>query len=359
MTPHASGTEALVHPPETSVRLDNDYSWLPQPDPMTRSESLHLPAGSLSETFRHSGWAGSRLRVYNSLHRTHQSVSRIMGFADCGARAYVYRSIDDPDVCRVAGSACHDRFCMPCTRERGQAIAANVATRLAARPARFVTLTIRTDGLGLAAGIVKLQHAFRRLLRSKLWLARVTGGAAFVEAKYSPTKQRWHPHLHVICQGRYIPHELLRKAWLTITGDSHIVRIQFVKSEQSVLNYVTTYAAKTLRTADFPTDASLDEAVLALHGTRLCRTFGAWRGTDLTDTHPEGTWETVGPLEDLLQLAVQGDREARATVAALSTAPARLFLVEHPARPPPPSPGSGPPVRRQAVFDFQPQPLRN
>ncbi|MHC4547010.1 MAG: rep family protein, partial [Planctomycetota bacterium] len=224
-------------------------------------------------------------RVYNALKDTHQSVSRILGFADCGARAYVYRTLDDPPHYRVAGSACHDRFCMPCTRERGLAIASNIHAHLDGQRARFVTLTLRTEGLSLRD---------------------VTGGAAFVEVKWNPQSARWHPHVHAIVQGRYIPHDLLRRAWLLITGDSSVVRVQVVKSHESVTRYVTTYASKTVRTSDFPTDASLREAITALHGTRLCRTFGTWRGVALTKTEPDGVWIIVDSLQAILFAALHG-----------------------------------------------------
>lgn len=357
MTPLASVSEALVHPPEAKLPSDPRGPFIPEPFPALAPDIDDLPAPTLSETFRHSGWSRDRQRVYDALQATRQSPSRLDSFAHCGDRAYVYRSLDDPTLYRVAGSACHDRFCCPCTRERGQAIAANVTERLGGRRARFVTLTLKTDGLDLAAGLLKLQNAFRSLLRSNLWLDRVSGGAAFLEAKRNPDSARWHPHIHAIVQGRYLPHDLLKAAWLRITGDSSVVRIQSVKDEASVTRYVTTYAAKSLRTADFPEDPHLREAVQALHGTRLVRTFGDWRGLPLTDTPVSGTWEIVAPLADLLGLAVTGDRDACAILSALSTPAARLFRHEHPARPPPPCPGSVPLVRLQPTFDFLPCPL--
>ena len=315
-----------------------------------------LPAESLSEGFRHSGWAPDRRRVYHSLQATGQSPSRVQAFACCGDRAYVYRTLDDPPAYRLMGSACHDRFCCPCTRERGQVIAANVNAKLDGQRCRFLTLTLRTQALDLAAAMLKLQHAFRRLLRTTLWQSRVTGGVAFLEVKWNADTARWHPHVHAIIQGRFLPYELLKRTWLAITGDSHVVRIQSVSHADKIIQYVTTYAAKTLRTADFPTEPVLREAITVLHRTRLVRTFGTWRGLDLTASPGDSSWVVVAPLADLLDLALTGDYDARSIIAGLPGPVGLAWLNDHPARPPPPLPGLEPPARMQQTFDFPPCP---
>lgn len=356
MTPYASVSDAIVHPPESSNRSEFPELLPATLPPFGVTRPFPLPPPSLCEAFRHSGWASDRQRVYAALQRTGQSLSRQAAFASCGDRAYVYRTLDDPPAFRVMGSACHDRFCCPCTRERGQAIAANVNAKLQGKRCRFLTLTLRTQDLGLEAGMLKLQHAFRRLLRTSLWQSRVSGGVAFLEVKYNVDTARWHPHVHAILQGRYLPHDLLKRAWLAITGDSHVVRIQSVSHGPKVVNYVTTYAAKTLRTADFPGDQILDEAVDVLHGTRLVRTFGTWRGLLLTASPGDASWVVVAPLGDLLRLAINGSQNARLIIAALPGSHPLTWLNDHPARPPPLDPGCGPPVRVQTTFDF-PAPL--
>jgi hypothetical protein len=328
-------TQAFLDPPETSVRYSQPDLPVPPEDDINRCSLGGVFGDNLAQVFRHSGWANDRRRVYHALLRTMQSENRVTAFADCGAKAYVYRSLDDPDVYRVSGSTCRDRFCLPCTRERGQTIAANVSERLAGKTARFLTLTLRTQDEGLADAIARLQHAFRRLQRTPLWQGRVDGGVAFVETKYNPAPNRWHPHIHAIVQGRYLPHDQIAATWKRITGDSHIVRIELVRSREKVLRYVTTYCSKALRVRDFPTDAALHEAIIALHRRRLCRTFGTWRGAALTEPHTEGTWELVGELDQLLRDAADGDFDARRAVASLNLAPARQFLLDHPPEPPP------------------------
>lgn len=354
MTPHLPETAAFLDPPETSVPCLPDHAWLPMPEPPVRFQAPLTRTILPAVAFRHSGWARDRQRVYNALERTLQSASRLDAFAHCGSRSYVYQTLDDPPEYRVAGSACHDRFCMPCTRERGQTVAANINTRLEQQRARFVTLTLRTDGLDCAGGMLKLQHAFRRLLRTRLWLDRVDGGAAFLEVKWNADSSRWHPHIHAIVQGRFIPHDQLARAWKRITGDSHIVRIQLVASPAEVVRYVTTYASKCLRTADFPTDAVLQEAINVLHRTRLCRTFGTWRGLRLAEPDPSTTWVVVAPLADLLRRAVTGDLHARGILAKLKSLDATRWLHDHPARPPPLPAAAGSRADPQILLAFSP-----
>lgn len=351
-TEHAT----YVHPPEIKGAAPNH-------EPRTIYGPVHEPPlfipeldGPLPCTFRHSGWHADRVRMHKALYRTKQSPSRRHSFAECGSHAYVYRSVKDPTVYRVMGSACRDRFCVPCTRERGQTLSANISERLAGQPARFMTFTLNTDGLDLAQSLDKLQKSFNRLLKQPAWRSRVTGGVAFLEVKYNTASSRWHPHVHAIVQGKYFLHTALREAWLRATGDSHIVDIRFVRSQRSVLHYVTTYCSKAHRSTDFPNDDRLDEAILALRGRRLARTFGNWRGAPLTACNTDTEWEPVELLHTLLDRAVRGDDDARTILGSLGSKVATNFLEANP-RPPPKPPTVAPPTYRQSRFTFTSYPL--
>lgn len=284
-------------------------------------------------------------------------MSRLESFGECGSRSYVYRSIKRPDEYRVMGSSCHDRFCVPCARERAQVLAANISQRLHGKPARFVTFTLNTDNLDLAQSLEKLQKSFTRLLKTRLWQDRVTGGVAFLEVKYNAVTNRWHPHVHAIVQGRYIPHADLKQAWLLVTGDSFIVDIRLVCSHSSILHYVTKYCSKAHRPADFPDFIHLCEAILCLQGRHLARTFGDWRGTPLLERNDDAEWEPVATLDTLLSQAAHGDADARCIIAALPGPIARDFLDDNPipdARPPPPVND----VLTQTRFAFTCPPIR-
>lgn len=274
------------------------------------------PLGQINETweavctFRHSGWSHGRNLVYRSLWRTCQSDSRICNFSTCGSGAYVLQSIDDPKRFRIAGSCCHDRFCLPCAQERSSMIAQHVINKLGDGACRFLTLTLKSQQESLAFLLGKLTRCFTCLRRSKVWASAVTGGVAFIEVKWSETNHRWHPHLHCLVQGNFIKQQDLSACWYRVTGDSNIVDIRLVRSDVAATRYVTKYAGKPFNNSFLNRPAKLDEAVLALKGKRLCITFGDWRGTLLLQPVLESEWTNLGKLVDFLDDAARGDADA-------------------------------------------------
>jgi hypothetical protein len=150
-----------------------------------------------------------------------------------------------------------------------------------------------------------------------LWAESVTGGAAFLEVKWSDKAQRWHPHLHIIAEAKFMDQGMLSTTWRTISHDSFIVDIRRVKNAEVTGHYVTKYASKPLNTSFAHTPALLDEALKSLKGRRLCLTFGTWYGTPLTDAEDgelelddRNHYHSFSPLEDLLLRARSGEREA-------------------------------------------------
>jgi len=312
----SSSCPALVHPPETNVQ-----------SPLTPGQagvaghadfSLDpLQTWNPSINFRHTGWAHDRRRVYDALRRTSQSCNRLHDYSSCGAHAYVFQSVQDPDIYTLGGSTCHDRFCLPCGRERSRVIAANVKTRIAGKPARFITLTLKSTTEPLAELLAKLTRDFTALRRSALWRKRVTGGVAFLEVKWFESTQRWHPHLHCLVQGRFIPRQDLSKLWHKITGTSMVVDIRIVEDERQCTHYICKYASKPLDRTVVVNPPRLDEAVLALKGKRLCMTFGTWRGYKLTEAPESGEWIQLGTLSEIITRAEHGNVEAKTALDAL------------------------------------------
>lgn len=309
-------SSALVHPPETNVQPD---STLPGAgaDPAFDFRLDSLQTWNSSINFRHSGWNHDRRRVYDSFRRTGQSCNRVHDFCSCGKHAYVFQSIQDPEVYTLGGSTCHDRFCLPCGRERSRVIASNVKLRVAGKPARFLTLTLRSTTEPLAQLLTKLSRDFTALRRAALWRKRVTGGVAFLEVKWLAKTNRWHVHLHALLQGRYVPRQDLSKLWLRITGTSDVIDIRIVEDENHCTHYICKYASKPLDRTVVVEPLRLDEAVLALKGKRLCLTFGTWRGLKLTEPPESGTWVQLGTLDEILERAEAGDAEAALALDAL------------------------------------------
>ena len=306
----ASPSSALVHPPETNAQQQL------YPYPLLGADTVQwtldpFETANRSTIFRHSGWAHDRRRVYDALRRTQQNSNRVSDFLDCGRHAYVFQSLQDPDVYTLGGSTCHDRFCLPCGRERSRVIAANVKLKVAGKPARFLTLTLKSDTEPLAQLLAKLTHDFTALRRTNLWRKRVTGGVAFLEIKWLASTHRWHVHLHALLQGRYVPREDISALWLKVTGTSHVIDIRIVEDEAHCTHYICKYASKPLDRTVVVVPLRLDEAVTALKGKRLCMTFGSWRGYKLTEPPESGTWVQLGTLDEILSLAEDGSEHAQ------------------------------------------------
>ena len=326
--------QTSLEPTETNVRFDHNKPLASKKAPSTDTEEEIFASDNAACVFRHSGWAGTRRKVYESLRRTGQAPSRVLNFTSCGYGAYVLRSPTAPYRYKVAGSCCHDRFCQPCANDRSYRIASNVVDRLKGKRVRFLTLTVKNVHGSLAEGIRDLADAFRRLRRTRFWTLNVTGGVAFLEVKYNDQADRWHPHFHCLIEGKYLPQKVLSDLWLKMTGDSHVVDIRLVKDDRSVSRYVTKYASKPLNSSFSRDSRHLDEAVRALYGVRLATTFGTWRGVALiADLDPEG-WTPIGNLDNWLRRAWQGEREAVGVATALGSR--ALAALKYFGRPPPP-----------------------
>lgn len=310
----------------------------PRPAPHSLYPTL-LHAQTPAETFRHSGWAYDRHLVHEALHRTSQSISRIVSFGSCGYKSYVVQHPDDPNTYRLVGSSCHDRFCRPCARLRAQVVANNLYDHTERRQTRFVTLTLKHASRFLKPELDRLYRSFARLRRTQFWMDHVKGGAAFCEVKFSERSQSWHPHLHCLVEGRYIPHELLRNHWYNVTGDSTVVDVRPVPDRQAVIKYVTKYVAKGLGQTYVNRPKLLDECILAMVGRRLCTTFGSWRGVSLTDNNPETTWVHIGPFDAILYAAIDGDAVSKSILRDMGVDPAKALLLDD----------RGPPAERVTV----------
>lgn len=285
--------------------LETNQQSPPDPSDCGTPQSL-----ASDELFRHSGWAVCRRATDEALQHTSASHERILQFQGCGSNAWVERSEQSPTTYRVRCNRCHDRWCLPCGQERSRVIAHNVREHLDARRARFVTLTLRSDRESLQYLLDHLYASFARLRRTKLWGNTQRGGVAFCEIKWSARNERWHPHLHILTEGRYIAKQALSNAWRKATGDSFIVDVRKVSSAERAISYVVKYASKPHDASIWRIPERLVEAMLAMRGRRLCLTYGTWRGVSLTDVPQSGAWTPIAPLADLLSQARAGDPAA-------------------------------------------------
>lgn len=308
------GRSTSLDPLETSGPV---YRWDPDqdlPTYATPTEHAYAKTTNCAQAFRHGCWRPLRGRVLRALVETGQSINRRLRFATCGSTFHVLQSTTDPTKYRLAANACHDRFCLPCASERARIVAFNMQEHLATNPCRFITLTIKSDSEPLEELLEKLYSSFKRLRTHKTWKRTQAGGIAFLEIKWNDKTERWHPHFHVLAQGKFIAHDQLRKAWKEITGDSHIVDVRLVRDNRHATAYVTKYASKPFEAKMLRTYDRLCEAINALRARRMILTFGTWKGVRVTRSPEPGEWAKVGTVAALARLAITGDNHAETII---------------------------------------------
>jgi hypothetical protein len=178
-------------------------------------------------------------------------------------------------------------------------------------------LTLRASTESLQDLLDLLYTSFAKLRRTCLWSQTQDGGVAFCEVKWCNATNRWHPHLHVLTEGKYIAKQALSNAWRKATGGSFIVHVTKIRHADTAVGYVVKYASKPHDHSMMHDPDRLDEAVLALKGRRLCLTFGTWRGVRLTEVPDRGTWTPVAPLSRLIVQSRLGEPAAAAILDSL------------------------------------------
>lgn len=311
MTRDATGSLSTLvnskhtHDPTSGVTFD---AWK-----QYRDHSCGAPVTVLEDTFRHSGWAADRIRIFEALQRLHKGSRVLERFAHCGAQTSIEQS---KSGYRLACDHCRNRCCVPCGRARAAIIRQNLMLLLVGLQVRFVTLTLRHSHTPLSDQLDRLYRSFNVFRRRRFWTSHVSAGAAFVEVKVSDRDGLWHPHLHILVVGDFMDAKRLSQEWLAVTGDSSRTDISLVKQHDKVGGYVTKYVSKPLDPSVFLQPDTLDEAITALAGRRLCLTFGAWRGKPLSEVPDDGTeWHSLGSTATLAYDVRSGDVEAHAVLS--------------------------------------------
>lgn len=307
--PNYSATAPSLDPLETTV---DDTAWSPSYVPETTRTDLNL-------RFRHSGWKRRRIETYAAMTTIGTPPDVLERFAKCGCDAWIYRDTQDPLHVKIRASCCHNRWCVPCSTQKRLTLTNNLRVKLPQVPLRLITLTLRATHAPLADQLNRLTECFRRLRHHPLIKPRLTGGLSFLEITLNPKSQLWHPHLHLLAQGRYIPQGLLSQIWHQLTGDSHIVDIRTVHNPDQAAVYVAKYAAKSCDTSVWSSPPHLVEAMLALRGKRTFNTFGTWTALGLSKLPDDDTdWECVEPLYRVILRAQSGDPIATALLSLLN-----------------------------------------
>jgi hypothetical protein len=221
---------------------------------------------------------------------------------------------------RVFTSSCGLRWCCLCADAKRNFVAHQVATHLrSAHYPKFLTLTLKHSPAPLADQVDALYKFFRSFRKTKLVKQKVRGGIWFFQIKRSKIDKNWHPHLHCIITGDYIPQRQLSRLWLKVTGNSKIVDIKPVKDFVKAAYEAARYSASP---ADLTANSDYDfkELFDVLHGKRICGTWGQAKQISLRVPKAEDkdSWVSVGSWSTIRE-QLEEDQDAKAIVNAWLT----------------------------------------
>lgn len=334
-------TDSAVDP---ASQLPDEPAWESETEKFLSSKPTerHISGSAtafseLSTNFRHSGWAPTRRKVEEAmLDMREVSDRRVSSFRYCGADAFVecrYSGyVHKTAEYRIRTTKCHDRFCIPCSRERSGRIRDSLLRHMHGRKdLSLITLTLRASEDKLTAVLDRLTKCFRALRGKALWKKNIEGGASIIESKIGQDGKSWHCHYHVVAEAKYINKFKLSDMWLKITGDSRIVDVKRVGSHGGAVSYITKYVTKAADSTIVNSPQHLREAIIGFTGRRLVATFGTWRGLKLMEKPDEEPlsittteWRSVGCLDEIIRRYQSGDADAGAIIRKL-----RRPQVEH------------------------------
>lgn len=311
-----SAVPTLLDPPQTNQQTP----FLP---PKTRSSD------QLQDQNSETDLVTSRKSIVTAMKLAGRGVSSIERFKNCGAHPWVYQSTTQPTQYRLSSDRCESRFCPRCSQIRGSRIAENVQRLIRGHETRLITLTLRHSPDPLRTQIDRLYRCAKNLRRNPRWLSRVAGGIQVLEIKSDSTHTLFHPHLHMIVEGKFFPQPLLRSMWKDVTGDSHVVDVRYIKSTDQAVHYVTKYLSKPIGNPSNFSPEQLVNLLTDTKGVRFAFTFGSLKGSTTLSHDEPGKWTSVGPLSIVLEAFKQGATYAVEIVKQLVSNRELNFPYEH------------------------------
>lgn len=221
---------------------------------------------------------------------------------DCRRRAWFSVNKETRHV-RIATNNCRLRWCPLCSRSLSKFREGALADWLAhVRGSRFLTLTLKHSESPLDHQIEWLYYYFRQLRKTGFFRSLVTGGIWFFQVKRSHKTGDWHPHLHCLLSGKYIPHDRLSELWSKITHGSYIVDIRTIRDQNEISKYVARYSSRPARLIEYSVPDRL-EIMTALHGRRLCGKWGTASKVRLSNKFKGdlGEWRNVGSWSEVVK----------------------------------------------------------
>ncbi len=166
---------------------------------------------------------------------------------------------------------------------------------------KFLTLTLRHTVSPLFFQIRQLYKSFQKLRRMKFFKTATPGGVWFFQVKKSQSDNLWHPHLHCLIYGDYIPIRHLKRQWSKVTGGSDIVDIRAIHDPQGAAADVARYASSAGSLVGLSLDDSC-ELVDAMEGRRICGAWGTGRAVSLRPPKckDKDKWENIGSWQAII-----------------------------------------------------------
>jgi len=270
---------------------------------------------TLYQDRRFQGTEKVRRNVYRYLRLRHAQSKRLSRFIECGQGAWMQEHSESHRL-RVVCRTCRDRLCPACQRQRQLQVRKRLEERISEAwndRWRMLTLTQKHSDAPLGVQVKNLLRAFRRLRQRSLWKRNVDSGYAFIEVTFNDEQQQWHPHLHALINGHFVPQAELAAHWSECSRGSNIVDIRKVRTKAGALKYLTKYVTKTANhdiTSWLPRLAEYDQA---MKGVRLVSAIGAALGLRSLERpeSEEGLWMTLGQYDQLHDSAARGNHVAQ------------------------------------------------
>lgn len=292
--------------------------------------TVHRPArGTASQHRLHFRTAKVRFWLIDVLKRSgdERLSKRAVRLDFCGAFPTIHQGTTGPASLRY--NLCRDRLCPTCQRLRGIKLKHKLLSVVrAADSPKFVTLTLKHRVAPLGDEINRLFSAFRKLRKDRTWAKRVKGGVYVLEVKLNAATGHWHPHLHCLIDSSYMPQAQLSKAWEAATGDSTIVDIRAIHSQESAAGYISSYATKGNDLTRW-TAGNVIAYAQAMHGRRLIHTFGSLHAVPCDEESEEVIQmctRRIASTMHLLHRSDVGDFDARFCVSVLSAVDQRWAI---------------------------------
>ena len=221
---------------------------------------------------------------------------------------------------RLAAIRCRDRLCPLCAgRRSGEASKLAGKALKAMNSPRFLTLTVRSTPVPLADQLRVLIEAWKNFRRSKEWKEHVTGGIYAVQITRGKPGEGWHPHLHILIDGKFWDQRSLSLAWSKCNGGSPICDIRAVHDREATVNYVTRYITRPNDIASWE-PGEIEEYARATRGLRFFQTFGTSHKATLDHRDPNdkpAPSRRVCSLRFIDTAARDGHEAPRTLIAAL------------------------------------------